>query len=146
PTALVVLAELGAIRLYASHHIRQEVDEHLRAFAQDRGVSADAVQGVWESRYLPIVRWVDANSIAVIDSRLNVLLLRDSDDVPTAKLALLLGVASLSADNDLVAIDLASGNEWLQIVLGARTLTYTELGAAVSLQLSSVLLDEVLNA
>lgn len=105
-TILANAANSGVLRLYCASHVVDEVWEHHTEWALNAGVDPLDVRRLWMSTYLPLLRCVDVSTgltDAAETSRLTILGTGDHpggdpDDVPSATLALLLGVPLLSRD------------------------------------------------
>jgi predicted nucleic acid-binding protein len=105
-TILCNAANSGVLRLFCATHVVEEVHEHAAEWATTQGLDPAAVQAVWETSYLPLLRCVaipESLTTARENERLAVLAsptsrYGDPDDVPTATLALLLGAPFLSKD------------------------------------------------
>ena len=110
PTFLWLAGRAGTIRLFASEHVCDEIDEHLVAFAKKRNLSASVLASLWQDHYAPHIRFVDAGQLKVDDPRVSAVALSDPDDVPTAVLALMLAPSLVLSDDrkDLVAPGIAA--------------------------------------
>jgi predicted nucleic acid-binding protein len=105
-TILCNAANSGVLRLFCAAHVVEEVHKHAAEWATTQGLDPAAVQAVWETSYLPLLRCVaipEPLTTARENERLAVLAdptsrYGDPDDVPTATLALLLGAPLLSKD------------------------------------------------
>jgi predicted nucleic acid-binding protein len=105
-TILCNAANSGVLRLFCAAHVVEEVHKHAAEWATTQGLDPAAVQAVWETSYLPLLRCVaipQPLTTARENERLAVLAnptsrYGDPDDVPTAALALLLGAPLLSKD------------------------------------------------
>ncbi|MFF5075790.1 hypothetical protein ACFY36_01980 [Actinoplanes sp. NPDC000266] len=107
-TLMLKAANSGVLRLFCAPHVLDEVDEHLAEWSARKRLDPVIVRGVWESDVAPLLRCVDVpDGLAAIaeQKRLDYLGLPpetsrycDPDDVPTARLALLLNAPLLSKD------------------------------------------------
>ncbi len=132
-------------RLLASHHVYIEMyqdDDHghankfekLAEQSRDEGWPTEAAvfQKVFESQYLPMVRFVEMGSL--FDDDPVVLSVGNSKDVPTARLAVLLALDSpmvFSRDTHLHRPGLATKNPEL-VLHAAATMETTELSIYAS--------------
>lgn len=105
-TILANAGNTGVLRLFCAGHVVEEVEEHLADWAAQKRLHPADVESAWRTVYLPLLRCVDVPD-GLLDpteaDRLDVLAdptntYGDPDDVPTAKLALLLGAPLLSKD------------------------------------------------
>ena len=105
-TILCSAANSGVLRLFCAEHVVEEVYRHAGEWATTQGLDPVAVEVLWETSYLPLLRCVaipENLTTARENARLAVLAnptcrYGDPDDVPTATLALLLGAPLLSKD------------------------------------------------
>jgi predicted nucleic acid-binding protein len=104
-TVLVNAANSGVFRLFVAQHVVDEVWEHYATWAKRKKVAEAAVLKAWETELLPLLRCVavpDGWTTPQESARLAALARPepdgDPDDVPTATLALILGVPLLSRD------------------------------------------------
>jgi predicted nucleic acid-binding protein len=103
-TILVTGANTRAFRLYCADHVLEEVDKHGPAWAAAMKIDAAAFVGVWDKTYLPLIRRVPSmglEHLLMAHEREQIKSLRsvDSDDVPSATLALAMGALFLTKDN-----------------------------------------------
>lgn len=100
-TIMLTAANSGLLRLYCARHVLDEVDEHHATWALAKGLPAADVLHSWRQNYLPLLRRVDP-PIGLLtvheQARIDVLHVRDPDDVPSATLALLLQAPLVSGD------------------------------------------------
>lgn len=120
PTHIRILAELGVLRLFAGSHVYDEMNEHLSEFMIGQGLDPSVAESIWRGGFLPAVRFVDTTQFPLSDPRVLAVRDRDTDDLPTAILACLLGIKALSEDHDLVDYGLATGRPWLDLVFAAE--------------------------
>lgn len=144
PTGLRHLVGSGVLRPYAAVHVRDEVEEKMDTWMEDRGRNPRLARRIWRESYLPHLWLVDVGTLGANDPRVQILLQRDPDDAPTAALASVLGVRVLSEDTDLVDYDLASGQPWLDVIFAVGWVTQGEavdfgLAAAVSMSVQTAI-------
>lgn len=100
-TIMLTAANSGLLRLYCARHVLDEVDEHHATWALAKGLPTADVLHFWRQIYLPLLRRVDP-PIGLLtaheQARIDVLHVRDPDDVPSATLALLLQAPLVSGD------------------------------------------------
>ena len=107
-TVLVTAANAGLLRLFCAEHVYREVIEHSGDWTAGAPVTRDAFLRKWLLEYLPLIRvvpieeghlsWLDPVELARIRHLAQPS--QDSDDVPSAVLALLLEAFFLSEDGD----------------------------------------------
>lgn len=116
---MLTSARVGAVRLFASSHIFEEV--YKRAPEQGRrGFATEQMLDLFERRYLPRICFVDvtglqpeARALAVRDA--------DPDDLPTAQLALLLAPCHVFTDDrDLTEAGFGQERNWLSLIRSAE--------------------------
>lgn len=100
-------ASAGQITWYVAEHAAGEVDEHLDEWANDAGVDPLAAWRCWDEIYRPMLRLIpgDLTELAFTadeQQRLAELALRDSDDLPTARLAMAIGARLVTRDGALL--------------------------------------------
>lgn len=129
-TVLVSAANAGAIRLFCARHVVEEFYRHADEWADKARVDREVFMRRWATEYAPLLRVVDvpAALLTPAEARRVDLLesgpeeFRDADDVPTARLALVLGAFFLSRDKKPVKavhghdVDLAGREEWLEVL------------------------------
>jgi predicted nucleic acid-binding protein len=116
PTRMATALGMNTIRLLTAPHVVEEMDEHIREFAQKDSLDPEEAWRIWRDEYLPELFVVDVAGL--LRDHALVQRVSDPDDTPLGVLAALLGVRALSADRaDLGA--LASGDEWLQHIIAA---------------------------
>ena len=127
-TVLVTAANVGALRLYVASHVIKEVHRHGDRWAGEAGIPSAEFWACWQREYLPLLRVVDDRhlSLDLLDReerrRLARLAVEDSDDVPSAILALALGAFFLSEDHAAVRavygqdFDLDAHRGWLAVL------------------------------
>lgn len=107
PTILVSTANSGGLRLYCTQRVIDEIDEQLAVWAQAAGIDAQSATTWWQKTHRRLLRVVDMSPGEGLftppeTTRLHVLAEKSEDDLPTAKLALLLSAPVLSNDADVV--------------------------------------------
>lgn len=126
-TVLVSGAVTGAVRLFCPRHVTDEMVEHMAQWAKRARRPVDEIAALWEREYLPILRVVDVpDGMLYLDEEARIAILAtaehqhgDPDDVPTARLALLLDAPLLTKDHNLMRAvygptwDVAAHGEWL---------------------------------
>jgi hypothetical protein len=127
-TVLVTAANVGALRLYLASHVAAEMAEHGERWASEAELCPEEFMACWRRDYLPLARVVADQdlSIDLLDAsergRVERLVEADSDDVPSAILALCLGAFFLSHDRAALeavygeGIDIEAHREWLGIL------------------------------
>ena len=140
PTAIRLLGVLGALRLYVGPHVVSEVEEHIDAHMLEQRLDVAFARWIWEHEYMPRLWVVDPALLWSQDKRIATLADRDPDDLPTGRLAILLGQKALSEDPDLTDYGLASGEPWLRLVFAVGSVAKGEtvdfgivFGASVSM-------------
>jgi predicted nucleic acid-binding protein len=111
-TIMLTAANSGLLRLYCARHVLDEVDEHHATWALAKDLPAADVLHSWRQNYLPLLRRVDPPiGLLTADeqARIDVLHVRDPDDVPSATLALLLQAPLVSGDKRLTQAVYGSG-------------------------------------
>jgi len=103
-TVLVNAANAQVLRLFCAQHVVDEVAEHIEDWTDGSDVPAAAFRRRWTFEYLPLIRVVRAQDISTAllspeeSARIDELARLDSDDVPSAMLALVLEAFYLSKD------------------------------------------------
>lgn len=129
-TVLVSAANAGAIRLFCARHVVDEFYEHADEWADKAEIDRGVFMRRWASEYAPLLRVVDVPAVLLTPaeaSRVDLLEFgpeefRDADDVPTARLALVLGAFFLSRDKKPVKavhghdVDLVEREAWLDVL------------------------------
>jgi len=126
-TVLASGAGYGVLRPFCARHVVEEVHRYIDEWADQANLDHDLVRTVWRDSYMKLLRWVEIPSQPLYTSgelrRLRVLadpLTGDPDDLPTARLALLLDAPLLSRDRKLLVavygagIDHIAHMEWLE--------------------------------
>jgi len=133
-TSLVTSANVGCIRTFCAPHVIAEVDEHSRRWADEKQLDYGRFISCWREEYLPLLRCVDPPSNLLTkaeDLRIQELRIKDSDDVPSATLALLLGGFYLSQDHDPLeavygrGVDLKLHEKWLPLLQSGSNASHT---------------------
>jgi predicted nucleic acid-binding protein len=127
-TILVTAANVGALRIYLASHVVGELAEHGERWAIEAGISPTAFRDCWQRDYLPLAR-VIADEELRLDllspserDRVEALVEADSDDVPSAILALSLGAFFVSHDRAALravygpGIDIEAHRDWLEVL------------------------------
>lgn len=129
-TALGLLAQFGAVELFAAAHVVEEFERVLPQLASRAGIELEQARSVWYAEYLPFLRVVDLP--ARRSRRARSVAERDPDDAPTAELALLLAPCHvLSRDHSLVDTGFAH-EDWLRVVLAHREVVAVETTAWIT--------------
>lgn len=127
-TVLVNAANGGLLRLFAAHHVINEVREHSAEWAADGSVSQRDFLKAWLLQYLPLIRVVrlSKSNFAMLSpdeaARMRRLHAKDRDDVPSATLSLLLQAFYLSNDGPALRAvygddaNLAEHDEWVTVL------------------------------
>jgi predicted nucleic acid-binding protein len=100
-TVMLTAANRGLVRLYCAPHVLDEVVEHYAEWATGKDLPAAEVLQAWRRAYLPLLRRVDPPAgllSAAEQARIDLRASRDTDDVPSATLALLLQAPFISTD------------------------------------------------
>lgn len=103
-TTFVNAANARLLRVFAHQQVVEEVFENLEDWAEQFGTSKSQLYDWWTTSYLPLLRaipWpVPLSDMLTPDelARIEILRVRDADDVPTATLAIILGAAFISED------------------------------------------------
>lgn len=142
PTALRCVIQVGALRPYVGPHVVGEVDRRIDRWMSERGVDGTRARRFWEREYLPRLWVVDTGTLHFEEARIAAVAVRDPDDLPTARLAILLGQKALSEDSDLADYGLASGEPWLRLAFAIGSVAWGEavdlgIGFGVNLSVES---------
>jgi hypothetical protein len=91
-TALMEAARIGALKLFASTTVRDEVWEKLGIEKITRKLKIAPVEARqrWEQDFLPWITFLDPTGLPLLSARVKALLKQDPDDVPTGQLIELL--------------------------------------------------------
>ncbi len=126
-TVLITVANQQLIRPFCSQHVVDEIVEHVEAWSVSarRSVPVADFLRRWHTEYLPVLRvvpddaipdaWLTPNERARIDT----LAIKDTDDIPSVKLALAIRGLYVSKDGPAVAAvygvgtDLIDRERWL---------------------------------
>jgi len=112
-TKFLSAVEFGSVRPFAASHVWAEVPRKIGERAADMGVSPRVAETIWWDEYVPRIRFVDVQGLAVPRPEI---LSRDASDAPTVALAGLLGeVVVAASDADLLDIGVAATN-WIATV------------------------------
>jgi predicted nucleic acid-binding protein len=102
-TALISLANAGYVRLFCAAHVLAEVAEHAERVAARLKAPLAEFMACWTAEYLPLLRLAEIPGDLLTDAeteRIERLELLDADDVPSARLALILGAYYFTKDRD----------------------------------------------
>jgi predicted nucleic acid-binding protein len=147
-TALLDAADGYGMRPFCPEHVALEVKEHFAEWVANRGNEAEA-RRIFDQQYRPLLRVVAVPSgplHAEEARRIDRLLRKDADDVPTAILALMLDAPVLTRDHAVLQavygddVDLEAQKRWVDLAQAGRVLSDTDRaawGTAVLLQLAS---------
>lgn len=141
PTILVSAASSGGLRLYCAQHVVDEVEKHLARWAREKSVDPRLAHEWWQKTHRRLLRVVDVPTgedlyTPAEAERLHDLAERDKDDLPTAKLALLLGAPVLTKDKDVLpavyeGIDYQQHVAWFgAVAAGGDLVVYGGMGQA----------------
>jgi hypothetical protein len=91
-TSLMEAARIGALRLFASTTVRDEVWEKLGDETIVRKLKIDSVEARqrWMQSYLPWITFLDPGDLPLLSARVELLQTKDPDDVPTGQIIELL--------------------------------------------------------
>ncbi len=126
-TALVTAANQQLIRPFCAQHVADEIVEHVETWSVSAGRSVPVADFMrrWYTEYLPVLRVVpdDAVPDAWLTSderaRIETLAIKDTDDIPSVKLALAIRGLYVSKDGPAVTAvygagaDLIDREKWL---------------------------------
>jgi hypothetical protein len=127
-TTLITAANAGAVRLFGASHVIEEVWEHAPRWTRETEIPLSSFHERWQREYLPLIREVRDGDIPIsvlsIEEQCRIALLaeRDSDDVPSAVLALALGAFFMSEDPRALeavygpTVDLERHQEWVEVL------------------------------
>jgi predicted nucleic acid-binding protein len=127
-TILLTAANTGALRLYLASHVVEEVTEHGARWALEAGVDPAHFMDCWRHEYLPLARVVSDRDLSIDllgeaeRARVENLMSADSDDVPSAILALCLEAFFLSHDRAALeavygaGVVLETHRSWLEVL------------------------------
>jgi hypothetical protein len=136
PSPLLLAMKTRLIRGFMAHHTWAEVPRVLAKRAPAEGVDPAAAEMLWWRSYVPVIRFVATGDLPPADPALEQELRpRDASDLPTLRLASLLGrTVVLATDRDLRDIGLAY-DRWREIPEAIRKIVAgqgsTELAARV---------------
>ncbi len=126
-TVLVTAANQQLIRLFCAQHVADEIVEHVEAWSISAGRSVPVADFLrrWYTEYLPVLRVVPDHAIPDAwlmpdeRGRINTLAIKDTDDIPSVKLALAIRGLYISKDGPAVTAvygagaDLIDRDRWL---------------------------------
>jgi hypothetical protein len=140
-TALIEAARIGALKLFASTAVPDEVWEKLGNEKITRKLKIDPVEvrQRWEQDYLPWITFLDPTGLPPLSARVKDMLKQDPDDVPTGQLIELLqpDVAFCYNTRHLGAFDvLADG--WIHVAVAYRDVSRRE-GTVTGVAVTSTL-------
>jgi predicted nucleic acid-binding protein len=101
PTYLVTCAIEDFLRPFAAPHVMEEVEEHSLEWSRRARIDPGLFREVWQGTYLPILRVAEPDPrllTAEERDRIETLRAKDSDDIPSVTLALLLRAPYISTD------------------------------------------------
>jgi predicted nucleic acid-binding protein len=131
-TAFLDAGSIG-LRFLVPDHVVDEMKEHLPEWVG--GTDLARVQSIFDQHYVPILRVVTVSPGPLFPeeaARLARLAEKDEDDVPTARLAMLLHAPVLTRDKPLLCAvhgedaDIEERAEWLRIALAGRALSESD--------------------
>ena len=128
-TALMEATRIGALKLFASTTVRDEVWEKLSIEKITRKLKIDPVEARqrWKQDYMPWITFLDPTGLPLLSVRVKDLLKQDPDDVPTGQLIELLqpDVVFCYNTKHLGAFDvLADG--WVHVAVAYRDVSRRE--------------------
>lgn len=126
-TVLVTAANAGFLRLFCAQHVVDEVAEHSADWTRDTEVTQTDFLRRWLLEYLPVIRVVSSDVPASLLSpdeaaRVGRLAQIDPEDVPSVRLALVLGAFYLSNDSHALRaaygleVDLTEHKKWVEVL------------------------------
>ncbi len=127
----------GHLAVCVTPEVISEVEAHLPRVASRRGRDPGTALALWHDDYRPriAIRTERPAHSECADPRITALAVRDSDDVPTAELALALRCAAIISDDlDLVETGLAH-EEWLDVIFAAERTGQVLLAIEIGLEL-----------
>lgn len=141
-TALVTLARIGFLRVFAAHHVLNEVERYLDKWANETGTDEIAYHDAWESVLRPLIseaafsrNLLTPDEVVRIEHLEQPAPIGDPDDVPTAIAAMVLEAPLLSRDGKALAavygpgVDMAVHEAYLDALFGAgRVLVVSQWG------------------
>jgi predicted nucleic acid-binding protein len=131
PTKLFLHARQQRVRMFIADHQVEEVRRHLTRVALAAGVDPTAASRMFEHAYLPLLQLVTVGSLGADDPLVNAVRRRDSDDVATAQLAVLLG-SRVVTDNKAHFRGVAIQHDWLTVVAAyAEATSFDSANASV---------------
>jgi hypothetical protein len=120
PTGLMIAAQFGGVRLFASTVVRDEVYEHLDRLTSRHGIAIAIAQDKWRHTYAPLITFLDPADVQALSPRGEVVAAVDPDDVPTGKIIELIRPhAALSEDHHL-SVYTIKGRSWTEFAAAAR--------------------------
>jgi len=134
-TSLMEVARIGALKLFASTTVRDEVWEKLGDGAIARKLKVDPVKARerWVKHYLPWITFLDPTGLPLLSTRVKDI--KDPDDVPTGQIIELLrpDVVLCYDTKHLGHFDVTSEG-WVYVVLAYRDISRRE-GMVVGIEL-----------
>jgi hypothetical protein len=114
PSPLLLAMQTGLIRGFMAHHTWAEVPRVLARRASREGVDSSAAERMWWTSYVKVIRFVSTADLPEANPELERALQgRDTSDMPTLRLASLIGpTVILASDRDLQDIGLAYERWW----------------------------------
>ena len=127
PSRIARLARSYQVEVLASDHVYGEVYNGFRKIAKSSPCTVDRLRSLFEESYLPYIRWVKVDPAGFEhDDRIQAVLNIDDTDVPTARLASLIGPCLvLSGDRSLRTPGFAP-TEWRPAAGSAVTMVTAE--------------------
>ncbi|MCC9738536.1 hypothetical protein [Streptomyces sp. MNU89] len=114
---LLLMSDRGDVVLYAADHVLDEVYEHLSKIAASSPVSLATLRARFEDEYLPALRFVSVSNLDEPDPQ--VLAITDPDDVPTGRLAKLIGPCVVFSEDKHLKRPGFAPKRWLDVARSA---------------------------
>lgn len=125
-TKFLSAMEFGSVRAFAASHVWAEVPRKIGERAAEMGASPRVAEAIWWDEYVPRIRFVDVQGLAVPRPDI---LSRDSSDAPTVALAGMLGqVVVTASDTDLRDIGVAAP-DWIAAIEAGYSISLAGAGA-----------------
>ena len=134
-TSLMEAARIGALKLFASTTVRDEVWEKLGDEAIARKLKVDPVEALerWVQHYLPWITFLDPTGLPLLSTRVKDI--EDPDDVPTAQIIELLRPdVVLCYDTKHLGHFDVTAEGWVYVALAYRDISRRE-GMVVGIEL-----------